>query len=66
MRRLAELGIDRAIHPHLAADEESVRLIEEIDRAREQLVPATPAWRLRLAVLARGSPRTSSTSGSSA
>ena len=54
--RLAELGIDRAIHPHLAADEESVRLIGEIDRAREQLVPATPAWRLRLAVLARRLP----------
>ncbi len=56
VRRLAELGIDRAIHPHLAADEESVRLIGEIDRAREQLVPATPAWRLRLAVLARRLP----------
>ena len=56
VRRLAELGIDRAIHPHLAADEESARLIGEIDRAREDLVPATPAWRLRLAVLARRLP----------
>ncbi len=27
--RLADLGIDRSIHPHLAADEESVRLIDE-------------------------------------
>ncbi|HUC34808.1 MAG TPA: CBS domain-containing protein, partial [Gaiellaceae bacterium] len=53
VRRLAELGIDRAIHPHLAADEESVQLIGEIDEAREKLAPATPAWRLRLAVLAR-------------
>ena len=53
VRRLAELGIDRAIHPHLAADEESVELIEALDSARANLVPATPAWRLRLAVLAR-------------
>src|SRR6185503_10160783 len=41
---------------HLAADEESVRLIGEIDRARAELVPATAAWRLRLAVLARRLP----------
>jgi tRNA nucleotidyltransferase (CCA-adding enzyme) len=53
VRRLAELGIDRAIHPHLAADEESVELIEALDSARGRLVPLTPAWRLRLAVLAR-------------
>ena len=56
VRRLAELGIDRAIHPHLAADEESLQLIEAIDRAREELAPATPAWRLRLGVLARRLP----------
>jgi len=30
--RLAELGADRAIHPHLAADEEAVRIVE---RARQ-------------------------------
>jgi tRNA nucleotidyltransferase (CCA-adding enzyme) len=53
VRRLAELGIDKAIHPHLAADEESVKLIEALDSARAELAPATPAWRLRLAVLAR-------------
>jgi tRNA nucleotidyltransferase (CCA-adding enzyme) len=56
VRRLAELGIDRAIHPHLAADEESLELIEALDRAREELAPATPAWRLRLGVLARRLP----------
>jgi tRNA nucleotidyltransferase (CCA-adding enzyme) len=56
VRRLAELGIDRAIHPHLEAGEESVELIDAIDRARKQLAPATPAWRLRLAVLARRLP----------
>jgi tRNA nucleotidyltransferase (CCA-adding enzyme) len=53
VRRLAELGIDRAIHPHLAVEEQSVELIEKIDHARAALAPATPAWRLRLAVLAR-------------
>jgi len=53
VRRLAELGIDRAIHPRLAADEESVRLIEALDRLRAEHAPDAPAWRLRLAVLAR-------------
>jgi tRNA nucleotidyltransferase (CCA-adding enzyme) len=53
VRRLAELGIDRAIHPHLAADEEAVGLIEAVDSLREAYAPEAPAWRLRLAVLAR-------------
>jgi tRNA nucleotidyltransferase (CCA-adding enzyme) len=53
VRRMAELGIDRAIHPHLAADEESVRLIEELDELRARYAPDAPAWRVRLAVLAR-------------
>jgi tRNA nucleotidyltransferase (CCA-adding enzyme) len=53
IRRLAELGIDRAIHPHLAADEEAVRMIEDVDRVRDIYAPDAPAWRLRLAVLAR-------------
>jgi tRNA nucleotidyltransferase (CCA-adding enzyme) len=56
VRRLAELGIDRAIHPHLAADEESVRLIEAVDALRAERAPEAPAWRLRLAVLARRLP----------
>jgi tRNA nucleotidyltransferase (CCA-adding enzyme) len=51
--RMAELGIDRAIHSHLAADEEAVRLIEAVDSLREAYAPEAPAWRLRLAVLAR-------------
>jgi tRNA nucleotidyltransferase (CCA-adding enzyme) len=53
VRRMAELGIDRAIHPRLAADEEAVRLIEEADALRGSYAPEAPAWRLRLAVLAR-------------
>jgi tRNA nucleotidyltransferase/poly(A) polymerase len=54
--RLADLGIDRAVHPHLAADEEAVRLIAELDRLRALYAPETPAWRLRLAALARRLP----------
>jgi tRNA nucleotidyltransferase (CCA-adding enzyme) len=53
VRRLAELGIDRAIHPHLAADSESVQLIEKLDRVRAEHTPEAPAWRLRLVALAR-------------
>jgi tRNA nucleotidyltransferase (CCA-adding enzyme) len=53
VRRMAELGIDRAIHPHLAADEESMRLIEELDELRARYAPDAPAWRVRLAALAR-------------
>jgi tRNA nucleotidyltransferase (CCA-adding enzyme) len=53
VRRLAELGIDRAVHPRLAADEEATRLIEQVDDLRKRYAPSTPSWRLRLAVLAR-------------
>ena len=53
IRRLAELGIDKAVHPRLAADEESVRLVAELDRARAEHAPDTPLWRLRLGALAR-------------
>ncbi|HEY7196608.1 MAG TPA: CBS domain-containing protein [Gaiellaceae bacterium] len=54
--RMHELGIDRSVHPHLAADEEAVRLIREVDAVRELYAPGTPRWRLRLAVLARELP----------
>jgi tRNA nucleotidyltransferase (CCA-adding enzyme) len=54
--RLAELGADRAIHPHLAADSEAVRLFARMRAlAREYDVDA-PAWRLGLAALARKLP----------
>ncbi len=53
VRRMAELGIDRAIHPHLAADEETVGLIEELDELRTRYAADAPAWRVRLAALAR-------------
>jgi tRNA nucleotidyltransferase (CCA-adding enzyme) len=54
--RLDELGVAAAIHPHLAADDEAVRLIGELDDLRPRYAPEIPAWRARLAVLARRLP----------
>ena len=54
--RLAELGADRAIHPHLAADDEAVELFRRLTALRDRYRLAIPAWRLGLAVLARGLP----------
>jgi tRNA nucleotidyltransferase (CCA-adding enzyme) len=54
--RLAELGLTPAIHPHLAADEEAVRLIARVDELQAELAPDARRWRLRLAVLARKLP----------
>ena len=54
--RLAELGADRAIHPHLAADEEAVRLARRLRELKDELHVEAPDWRLRLAVLARRIP----------
>jgi hypothetical protein len=56
VRRLGELGLDHAVQPHLAADEEAVRLIAELDGLRERYARDAPAWRLRLAALARRLP----------
>jgi tRNA nucleotidyltransferase (CCA-adding enzyme) len=51
--RLGELGADRAIHPRLAADEETVRILDRLRSLRDELRLDIPAWRLGLAVLAR-------------
>jgi tRNA nucleotidyltransferase (CCA-adding enzyme) len=56
VRRMGELGVDRAVHPHLAADAEAVTLVQELDVLREELAPEAPPWRLRLAALARRLP----------
>ena len=56
LHRMAELGLDRAVQPHLTADEDSVALTGELDRLRDRFAPETPAWRLRLAALARRLP----------
>jgi tRNA nucleotidyltransferase (CCA-adding enzyme) len=54
--RLAELGADRAVHPHLAADEEAVMLIRRLTEIRDRYELDVPSWRLGLAVLARKLP----------
>jgi tRNA nucleotidyltransferase (CCA-adding enzyme) len=56
LRRLGELRLDQAIHPHLTAGEEAVALVAELDELRERFVPETPVWRPRLAALARRLP----------
>jgi tRNA nucleotidyltransferase (CCA-adding enzyme) len=54
--RLAELGAGRAIHPHLAADDEAVELLERLKALNERYETGIPAWRLALATLARRLP----------
>ncbi len=54
--RLAELGADRAIHPHLAADEEAVTLLARLRALAQQYEVELPAWRLGLIALARKLP----------
>jgi tRNA nucleotidyltransferase (CCA-adding enzyme) len=54
--RLAELGADRAIHPHLAADERAAELLERLSELNERYDLEIPAWRLAFVVLARRMP----------
>jgi tRNA nucleotidyltransferase (CCA-adding enzyme) len=54
--RLAELGAGRAIHPHLAADQEAVQLLERLRELNERYRTGVPAWRLAFETLARGMP----------
>jgi tRNA nucleotidyltransferase (CCA-adding enzyme) len=54
--RLAELGAGKAIHPHLAADENAVRLLERLRGLNERYGLEIPLWRLGLTALARDLP----------
>jgi tRNA nucleotidyltransferase (CCA-adding enzyme) len=54
--RLAELGADRAIQPHLAADEEAVALFDRLVSLAEEHGVEVPAWRLGVLALARKLP----------
>ena len=54
IRRLGELGVDRAIHAHLRGDEEAARLLARARDLQDALDVDVPVWRLGLAVLARG------------
>jgi tRNA nucleotidyltransferase (CCA-adding enzyme) len=54
--RLRELGAERAIHPHLAADEETVEIRERLVRLNEEFGLGLPLWRLGVSALARRLP----------
>ncbi|MBA3364435.1 MAG: CBS domain-containing protein [Actinobacteria bacterium] len=54
--RLAELGADRAIHPHLSAGEEAVELLARVVDLNAVYRLQAPSWRLGLTVLARRLP----------
>jgi tRNA nucleotidyltransferase (CCA-adding enzyme) len=51
--RLGELGAARAIHPHLAADDEAARLFERLRELRDLHELEVPDWRLGLEAMAR-------------
>ena len=51
--RLGELGVDRAIQPHLRADAEGAELFERALALRAELDVDVPEWRLGIAALAR-------------
>lgn len=53
IRRLGELGVDRAVHPRIQGDEEAARLFTRALELREELAVDVPAWRLGIAALAR-------------
>jgi tRNA nucleotidyltransferase (CCA-adding enzyme) len=54
--RLAELGAGGAIHPHLAADQEAVELLERLRELNERYRTGITAWRLAFEALARWMP----------
>ena len=54
--RLAELGAEKEIHPHVAADDEAVRLFDRLRDLNTQYGLGVPAWRLGLEALARKLP----------
>jgi tRNA nucleotidyltransferase (CCA-adding enzyme) len=53
IRRLGELGADRAIHPHLRGDEDAARLFSRASALRDELGVELPTWRIGIAALAR-------------
>ncbi|TML13113.1 MAG: CCA tRNA nucleotidyltransferase [Actinobacteria bacterium] len=54
--RLAELGAEREVHPHVVADEETVRLFGRLRELNKRYRLGVPPWRLGLAALGRGLP----------
>ena len=53
IERLGELGLDKAIHPRLTADDEAARLVERLRDLDDRYRLEVPPWRLGLAALAR-------------
>jgi tRNA nucleotidyltransferase/poly(A) polymerase len=53
IRRLGELGADRAIHPHLRGDDEAAALFARAIALRDELGVDVSSWRIGLAALAR-------------
>ncbi len=56
IERIRELGLDEAIHPHLAADTETVELLDRLVALDGEFELGVPAWRLGFAVLSRRLP----------
>jgi tRNA nucleotidyltransferase (CCA-adding enzyme) len=54
--RLAELGAEKEVHPHVVADEEAVRLFDRLRELNERYGLGVPAWRLGFEALARNLP----------
>jgi tRNA nucleotidyltransferase (CCA-adding enzyme) len=54
--RLAELGAEKEVHPHVVADEEAVRLFDRLRGLNERYRLGIPAWRLGFEALARNLP----------
>jgi tRNA nucleotidyltransferase (CCA-adding enzyme) len=54
--RLAELGADKEIHPHVVADEEAVRLFDRLRELNDRYHLGIPTWRLGFMTLARTLP----------
>ena len=53
IRRLGELGADRAIHPHLRGDDAAAALFSRAAALRDELGVDVPTWRIGIAALAR-------------
>jgi tRNA nucleotidyltransferase (CCA-adding enzyme) len=54
--RLAELGAQKEIHPHVVADEEAVQLFDRLRELNQRYELGIPAWRLGFEALARKLP----------
>lgn len=53
VRRMGELGADRAVHAHLRGDDEAAGLFERALVLRDELGVDAPTWRVGFAALAR-------------